>query len=138
MPAIHQIVHIAAAPRAVWKALTTAEGLKSWLVDDARVEPRDGGRVVWAYHGDEDDMIEGRGMIHKWRPTSHFEIAWDRQGEFPSRGTRMLFKLARDGDETRLSLVQSGPPTDDEERREEILREWKRDLKALQSMLDED
>ncbi len=136
MPAIRQIVHIAAPPRAVWKALTTAEGLKSWLVDEARVEPRSGGRVVWAYHGDDDDMIEGRGMIHTWRPTSHFEIAWDRNGEFPGRETRVLFKLARDGDETRLSLVQSGPPVEDEERHAEILRDWKRDLKALQSMLD--
>jgi uncharacterized protein YndB with AHSA1/START domain len=138
MPAIRQIVHIAATPRAVWKALTTVEGLKSWLVDEARLEPRDGGRVVWAYHGDDDDMIEGRGMIHKWRPTSHFEISWDRQGPFPSAGTHMVFKLARDGDETRLSLVQSGPVTDDDESRAEILKEWKRDLKALQSMLDAD
>ena len=98
MPAIRRHIHIAAPPRAVWKALTTADGLKSWLADDARLEPRKGGRVVLTTEDDEGNPVEERGMIHTWRPTSHLEIAWDNIGQFPNKGTRVSFQLALDGE----------------------------------------
>lgn len=138
MPAIRRHIHIAAAPRAIWKALTTAEGLTGWLADEARIEPRKGGRVVLVNEDDEGNPVEERGMIHKWRPTSHLEIAWDNMGNFPTRGTTVSFQLAIDGDETRLSLVHSGRSEvlDDEERRSQLDTDWRRAFKSLQSMLD--
>ena len=46
MAAIRRHVYIANGARAVWRALTTSEGLEKWLAEDARVDGRKGGRVV--------------------------------------------------------------------------------------------
>jgi len=138
MPAIRRHIHIAASPREVWKALTTKEGLMGWLADDARIEARKGGRIVLVGEDDEGNPIEERGLIHRWRPTSHLEITWDNFGNFPTRGTSISFQVALDNGETRVSLVHSGPSKvlDDEERRSQLDADWRRALKSLQSMLD--
>jgi uncharacterized protein YndB with AHSA1/START domain len=138
MPSIRRNVNIATAPRTVWNALTTAEGLTSWLVDEARVDARMGGRVVWTQEGDDGSPVQGHGTILKWRPTASLEITWDKGGAFPMAGCRILFNVARDGDETRLALVLSGPPCEDPEQREALDTEWGRDLRAIQSWLDAD
>jgi uncharacterized protein YndB with AHSA1/START domain len=139
MPAIRHHVHIAASPRQVWRALTTSDGLMSWWVDAAQVETRKGGRIVVEFEDDEGNPIEARGMIQTFRPTSHFEIVWDHMGEFPTRGSRLSFQIARDGDETRVSIVHiGGPALDEDESRVAMTKEWKRDLRALQSLLDSD
>ena len=139
MPAIRHHVHIAASPRQVWRALTTGNGLMSWWVDAATVENRKGGRVVVEFEDDEGNPVEARGMIQTFRPTSHFEIVWDHMGEFPTRGSRLSFQIARDGDETRVSIVHiGGPALDDDASRDAMTKEWKRDLRALQSLLDSD
>ena len=43
MAAIRRHVYIANGARAVWRALTTAEGLEKWLAEEARVDGRKGG-----------------------------------------------------------------------------------------------
>ena len=78
MPSIRRHIHIATGPRKVWKALTTVDGLTSWLVDDARIDARKGGRVIWVGEDDDGNPLEERGQILKWRPTSHLEIGWDK------------------------------------------------------------
>lgn len=139
MPAIRHHVHIATSPRKVWKALTTSEGLMDWWVDEATVDSRKGGRVVVQFEDDEGEPVLAKGMIQTFRPTSHFEIVWDHMGEFPTRGSRLSFQVARDGDETRVSIVHvGGPLLEDDGDREALLKEWRRDLRALQSLLDED
>jgi len=138
MPAIRRHIHIAARPRTVWKAITTSEGLRSWLVDDARIDARQGGRVVWIGEDDEGNRVEEKGVIHKWRPTSHLEISWDKMGNFPTTGTRLTFQLALDGDETRVSVIHSGsaPILDEGEDRDQLDVDWRRALKSLQTLLD--
>ncbi len=132
----HQVL-IAAPPRQIWAALTTAEGLQSWWVDEARVDGRKGGRVVVTSEDDDGNPVEARGLIHLWRPTSHLEFAFDTIGEFPLKGARLSFQIARDGEETRLALVHSGGAAlEDEAQREALDKQWKRDLRALQGMLD--
>lgn len=138
MPAIRRHVNIATSPRKVWEALTTAEGLTSWLVDEARVDGRKGGRVVWTQEGDDGEPVQGHGTILKWRPTATLEITWDKNGAFPMAGCRIVFQVARDGDETRLAFVLSGAPCEDDEAREALDKEWGRDLRAIQSWLDAD
>jgi uncharacterized protein YndB with AHSA1/START domain len=138
MPSIRRHVNIATNPRSVWNALTTADGLTSWLVDEARVDARKGGRVVWTQEGDDGSPVQGHGTILKWRPTASLEITWDKGGGFPMAGCRIAFQVARDGSETRLALVLSGPACDDPEQREALDKEWGRDLKAIQSWLDAD
>lgn len=138
MPAIRRHVHIAAPQRTVWRALTTPEGLVRWLADDARIDGRAGGRVVLVQHMEDGGRAEKRGIIHRWRPTSHLDITWDRTGDFPDKGCRVSFQLARDGDETRLSLVQSGGEVlEDEQVRAEIDEAWKRSIEKLQAWLDD-
>ncbi|MDD7937028.1 SRPBCC domain-containing protein [Actinomycetospora lutea] len=46
---IERTVELAHRPEVVWRALTTAEGLRSWLGDRAAIDLRPGGRaeVVW-------------------------------------------------------------------------------------------
>ena len=137
MSSIRRHVFIASNPRTVWNALTTADGLEKWLADEARIDGRKGGRVVFVGEDAEGEPLEERGIIHVWRPTSHFEIAWDSIGNAPTKGTRVAFKVARDGDETRLSLVHSGSALEDDELRAWLDEEWKGRFSFLQSWLDE-
>lgn len=136
MPAVRRQINIAASPRTVWRSLTTPEGLAEWLIDQGTLQPQEGGRVVFTMEDDEGNPVETRGMIHTWRPTSHFEIAFDR-GKSEYAGTRIAFKLAKDGDETQLTLVHSGGDVlEDETRRAAIDTAWRQALNALQSKLE--
>lgn len=138
MPAIRRHILIASSTRSVWNAISTPEGLSRWLVAEARLEPRSGGRVMLARIGADGLREEARGMVHKWRPTSHLEIAFDRLGDHPSRGSHVAFQVARDGDETRLSVVQSGGENLEDDAQVALLDDrWRKDLERLQTALDE-
>jgi uncharacterized protein YndB with AHSA1/START domain len=66
------------------------------------------------------------------------EIKWDSVGSAETKGSSVAFQVARDGDETRVSLVHSGGAAlDDEERREKLNQAWKTALDTLQALLDE-
>lgn len=137
MPSVRQQLNIAAPPRTVWNAITTAEGLTSWWVHEARVDARKGGRIVLTSEGDDGEPVEEVGFIHTCRPTSKFEIAWDSNSPAPTKGTRIQFQVARDGDETRVSVIHSGSGIlDDEEQWPDLDKSWKSALKALRSHLE--
>ena len=138
MPSIRQQLNIAAPPRSVWNAITTAEGLTSWWVDEARIDAREGGRIVLVSEGDDGEPVEERGLVHTCRPTRKFEIAWDSTSPAPTKGTRIQFQVARDGRETRISIIHSGGGIlDDEEQWPELDRGWKLALKALRRSLED-
>ena len=138
MAAIRQQINIDAAPRTVWRLLTTAEGLSSWLVDEVeRIDARNGGVVILKTMDDDGEMVEERGMFHEVRPTRKLEIKWDSNSPAPTRGTRVTFQVARDGEETRLSVVHSGPGIlEDEEARAELEKGWRQAMRALRSSLE--
>lgn len=142
MPAIRRQINIATAPRNVWRALTTPEGLTSWWAtageqQEVRLEPREGGRVVF-FTGAGEGLAEVRGLVHTWRPTSHLELSFDKLGGNELRGSMAAFKLARDGTETRLTLVHSGGEAlEDVARRSALDKAWDKALHALQEKLDE-
>lgn len=137
MASIRDQINIAAPIRAVWRALTTAEGLEAWLADQARVEARKGGRLVLGTEDEEGKMVEERGMFHELRPTRIIEIAWDTTSPGPDRGTRLQFQVARDGDETRVLLQHSGSGVlDEEEGRAATERRWRLALKTLRRSLE--
>ena len=137
MAAIRRHVYIANGARAVWRALTTSEGIEKWLAEEARIDPRPGGRVVLA-GTDLDSEHEVVGLIHTWRPTSKLEISWDNIGAAETKGGTVAFQVARDGNETRVSIVHSGGAAlDDEERRAKLDNAWKVALETLQALLDE-
>ncbi len=137
MPTIRQQINIAASPRTVWRALTTEEGLKSWWVDRARVEDRPGGRVVLHSTDDDGNPLEERGIFHDFRPTRKIEIAWDSTSPAPTKGTRVEFHVARDGDETRVNLIHTGSGIlEDETSRTHIEKGWRQALHALRDALE--
>ena len=138
MPAVRQQINIAASPRTVWRALTTADGLTSWWVDEARVDARSGGRIVLVSEGDDGEPMEERGVFLEVRPTRKLEIAWDSTGKALTKGSRVQFQIARDGDETRLLVVHSGGEAlEDEEINEQITKGWRAALRALRSALED-
>ena len=136
MPTIRQSINIAAGPRSVWNALTTAEGLASWWVDEARIEPRAGGRLILVSEGDDGEPVEERGLIHAFRRTRQLEVAWDSNSAGPTAGTRVVFTIARDGGESRVSVIHRGGALDDEELHAEQVKLWRQSLRALQDYLE--
>ncbi len=138
MAAIRQQINIAAPQRAVWNALTTPDGWTSWWADQARLEPRPGGRIVLVVEGDDGEPVEERGLFHDLRPTRKLEIAWDATSPAKTRGTRVSFTISRDGDETRLALVHTGAGVlEDDAAREALDKEWKEGLKTLRERLEQ-
>lgn len=154
MAAIRQQINIAAPLRTVWTALTTSEGWCSFWADEARVDGREGGRIVLTTEGDDGNPVEERGIFHEFKPTRKLEIAWDAS---PSRtkdrqvpvdrqvpgdrqqlaGTRLQFSISRDKDETRLALVHSGAGLlEDEALRAALDKDWRNGLRALRDALE--
>jgi uncharacterized protein YndB with AHSA1/START domain len=137
MAAIRQQINIHAPQRTVWNALTTADGWTSWWADQARLEPRPGGRIVLTVEGDDGEPVEERGLFHDLRPTRKLEIAWGATSPAKTRGTRVSFTISRDGDETRLALVHTGAGVlEDDAAREALEKEWKEGLKTLRASLE--
>ena len=137
MSSIRQQINIAASTRAVWRAITTADGLKSWWVDEARVDQREGGRVVVSSEDDEGNTVEEFGILHTLRPTRKVEIFWDKNSPAPTKGTRISFQLASDRDETKVLLIHSGGGIlEDEEERASLEKGWRQALKSLRDVLE--
>ncbi|MCB9759019.1 MAG: SRPBCC domain-containing protein [Alphaproteobacteria bacterium] len=138
MSAIRRQINIAAPTRTVWNMLTTSDGWCAWYADQARVDGRKGGRVVLTIEDDDGNPVDEVGTIHTWRPTSRLEISWDSSSPAVTKGTRLTFNLARDGDETRVALIHGGAGVlEDPEGRAELDKTWRRALKALQSALED-
>lgn len=138
MTAIRRQIHIAAGPRAVWRMLTTAEGWTSWYADEARIDGRKGGRITLTSEGDDGEPVEEVGTIMTFRPTSKFELRWDSNSPAVTKGTMLVFSVARDGDETRLGLVHSGGGLlQDEEQRAAQDKTWRQSLQALRDALED-
>jgi uncharacterized protein YndB with AHSA1/START domain len=135
MSTIRRQVTIAATPRAVWNALTTPEGLSAWLGSDARIDPRQGGRIVLKV-GRDENRVEEAGMLHVFRPTAKLEITWDKYSPGPWKNTLTQFQVARDGTETVLNVQHIGPTMEDEATRAAADGVWKKALLALRDGLE--
>lgn len=136
MASVRQQINIAASPRTVWNQLTTSEGLKAWWADDARVDATSGGRIVLTTEGDDGEPLEERGTFLEARPTRKLEIKWDPGSPGPTAGSRVKFQLARDGEETRVSLIHTGGFLDEDEVFQRFDKEWRTALKALRGSLE--
>lgn len=93
---------------AVWRALTTAEGLAGWYVEEAKVEPGQGG-TQWISWG-EGQEVTATHLI--WRENEHLRLG---QPGDPAQHTGWEaivhdWTLEDRGEETRVRLLQSGVP----------------------------
>ncbi len=95
----------------VWELITEAEHLGRWFGDaGAEIDLRPGGDMTlrWTEHG------TSRGRVVAVEPRSRFSYRWapfkDPGGEEPVEGNSTLveFTLQREGDATRLRVVESG------------------------------
>jgi uncharacterized protein YndB with AHSA1/START domain len=136
MSSIRRQVTIDAAPRAIWGALTTGDGLAGWLCDEARVDARTGGRVVLKMEADDGSPIEQTGVLLTCRPTSKLEIAWDKASQGPWKGTTTTFSVARDGEESVVNLVHAGSLLENADTRTRLDTDWRRALTALRDTLE--
>src|SRR5512134_2687305 len=94
-------VTIAAAPAAVWSALTEAEELTRWFPLEARVEPGVGGAIFVRW----DDADQGESRITIWEPERHLgTVGW--AGDLREIVTDYYLEAADGG--TRLRVVNSG------------------------------
>jgi uncharacterized protein YndB with AHSA1/START domain len=102
---------IAAPVERVWALLTEAEHVGRWFCDDgADIDLRPGGRMVlrWAEHGTGVAQIVDVDRPHR------FSYRWaairEHWGEEPDErnSTLVQFTLDREGDGTRLRVVESG------------------------------
>jgi uncharacterized protein YndB with AHSA1/START domain len=95
----------------VWELITEAEHLGRWFGDaGAEIDLRPGGAMVlrWA------EMGTSRGRVVAVEPRTRFSYRWapfkDPGGEEPVEGNSTLveFTLHREGDATRLRVVETG------------------------------
>jgi uncharacterized protein YndB with AHSA1/START domain len=137
MASIRQQINIDAGLREVWRALSTVDGWTSWYADDARVDPRKGGRITLSAIGDDGEPVDEVGIFLTFRPTRKLEVAWDSTSPAITKGTTISFQVARDGDETRLALVHSGGGVlEDEGARDALVKEWRQAFHALRDVLE--
>ena len=101
-------VTLAAAPEEVWAALTDPDRLSEWFGADAEIDPRAGGAV--SFHGPEG--TERRGLVELAEPASRLVFRWrelhrTRSGLVTGEASTVEFHLERDGDGTRLVVIES-------------------------------
>ena len=92
-----------ASPDKVWEAITTADGLTSWLAVSAAVDGREGGAVEIEF--DDDERVSG--TITRWDPTSSFAHTWLINGEVESD---LEYSLTPTDRGTDIMLVHTGLP----------------------------
>jgi uncharacterized protein YndB with AHSA1/START domain len=136
MSTVRNQVQIDASGRTLWRALTTAEIATQWWAEGARIDPREGGRIVLT-QGEGEDAVQLRGVFHALKPTRSIEILWDDTGKSPEKGTRVHFLVGRDEGETRLHVVQSGGALVEDPEASTVLEQlWGVRLKALRDLLE--
>ena len=106
----HEIV-IDAPLEAVWKAISDAEELTRWFVQEASVEPRVGGMLTFSWGGGET----GHNRIDEWEPNRKLRLTSlpFEMGAAKYDGTTPMvneYTIERRDGKTVLRLVNSGIP----------------------------
>jgi uncharacterized protein YndB with AHSA1/START domain len=105
---IERTVEIAHPPAKVWAALTTAEGLNAWFVNEARIDLRPGGSARMTHQGDSGHTYNMR--VERVEEPAVFGFTWPIYGlsEDDPRRTYVEFTLEPAGAGTLLTVVESG------------------------------
>lgn len=103
---IERTVEIDHPPTAVWKALTTAEGLGTWFGNDATIDLRPGGAARMTWTGGHAAQLR----VERVEEPVVFGFTWHIDGlpEDDPRRTYVEFTLEPVGTGTRLRVVESG------------------------------
>lgn len=90
MADILHMVPIQASPDAVYKAITTEEGLKSWWTNDVSAEPQEGSTATFRFEGGQ---VAFQMKVDKLEPAE--AVVWSVQEPAPPEwgGTRVTWHI---------------------------------------------
>jgi uncharacterized protein YndB with AHSA1/START domain len=135
---IERSVTLSRAPREVWQALTTAEGLSAWFGEKASIDLRPGGAATMTFAGGMTvDM-----RVERVESPTVFAYTWrlpDLPEEDPRR-TYVEFTLEPDDGGTLLRVIETGfaqlPVDTRRETFESHSAGWARELAELAEHVD--
>jgi uncharacterized protein YndB with AHSA1/START domain len=135
---IERMVTLTRAPREVWQALTTADGLSGWFGERATIDLRPGGAATMTFAGGMTvDM-----RVERVEEPTVFAYTW-RLPDLPEddpRRTHVEFTLEPDGDGTVLRVVETGfaqlPVDTRRDTYDSHSQGWSRELAELVDHLD--
>jgi uncharacterized protein YndB with AHSA1/START domain len=135
---IERTLELAHPPKAVWAAITTAEGLGTWFGNQATIDLRPGGEasMSWTEGGNASMRVE------RVEEPTVFGFTWRIYGlpDDDPRRTYVEFTLEPVGAGTRLTVVETGfaQLTDDGHRAafDGNTEGWMRELDELVAYLD--
>lgn len=102
---VEQELFIHAPPRKVFDAITTPQGLASWMVVRADLSPRTGA----PYELEFDGGWLHEGSVHRFRPGRSLSLAWSWSG-VPLTGTVLTMGVRARKGGTVFRLVHRGFP----------------------------
>ncbi len=101
--AVRKVIEIGAPVEQVWRALTTGEGLRSWYLERADVQPGLGGTVTGGWGPIELPPA----TIEVWEPERHYRTS-SREAGAEATAVTEEWILEGHGGTTTLRLVHSG------------------------------
>jgi uncharacterized protein YndB with AHSA1/START domain len=130
--AVKLVRTIQASPEMIWEALTQASGLREWMCDGARTQPRKGGLIqVWWNSG-----YEARGVFTVCKPPGTLAFTWNSPMEPGETSVKLTLRPVEGG--TKVTVIHSGFGTGKKwaGRAQESQEGWTKGLDNLQSMLE--
>lgn len=112
---VHKCVTVGAPVEDVWWAWTTDAGIRSWQVDDSRVELRVGGPYEWFFQTDAEHGVRGSEDCHVigFQAPTMLTFTWNAPPSLAQARAQRTVVLLRlrpdDADEgTRVEVTQLG------------------------------
>lgn len=103
MPDMHHEIPIEASSADVYRALTTAEGLRSWWTADSQAEAKVGGTTELGFYGRSTVF---RMRIAELKPNQR--VVWECVGDDEEwKGTRLTWDLTPKGEKIVLHFVHA-------------------------------
>ncbi len=123
----------------VWEALTDPGLVKQWLygTDMTVTEWKPGGKI--SYKGEwEGKQYEDKGEILEIEPkkklVSTYFSGLSGQPDVPENYHRVSYLLEPAGDDTKLTIVQEGNPTEESAKHSEL--NWKTVIQSMKKLLE--
>jgi uncharacterized protein YndB with AHSA1/START domain len=126
---IEREVLIAAPAEVVWAVVTQPEHISGWFSDSVEVDLRPGGDLVFRW-----DDKSFRGRVERVEPPQLFAFRWaltPGEAVAADNSTLVEFRLAPEGDSTRLTVVESGFDAERQEHYDDHELGWQVELGHL-------
>ncbi|ALG11360.1 SRPBCC family protein [Kibdelosporangium phytohabitans] len=135
---VRRDVAIAAPIERVWAALTEDKHVQEWFGEEAEIDLRPGGAIVfgWTAYG------RNHGVVEAVEPPHRFSYWWARPSDTdPAPGNRTLveFTLSEQDGGTLLRVVESGFSTLTEGKEQAVqdnTQGWQQELDELRAYLE--